>query len=98
MTRYNLASMPYAQAEVFCHKGNHTLVSYETAAASITKEGLLIVSCLCSQTTRRHVKAFLHDLTFDKVGYQTAKAIHKSHEALNLHTGEVVPIPKGFEY
>lgn len=84
-----LSKMPYAQAGVVIHdNGQIDLMSYDTLAASIDKDGYLTVDCLCSVTTRKHVSAFLSEYA-PNVGYYTAKQLHFSGDAMNIHTGEI---------
>lgn len=84
-----LSVMPYAQAGVVIHdNGQIDLMSYDTLAASIDKDGYLTVDCLCSVTTRKHVSAFLNEYA-PSIGYDTAKKLLKSGDAVNIYTGEI---------
>ena len=83
-----LAKMPYAQAHVELIDGNVYFFYYNTLAATIV-DGWLSVFCLCSQTTRKHVSAFVRE--WANTEYSTAKLIHKDKMSFNIETGEVVP-------
>ena len=83
-----LSKMPYAQAHIELIEGNVYFFSYNTLAAAIV-DGWLSVFCLCSQTTRKHVGAFVREWAGTE--YSTAKTIHKDKLSYNIETGEVVP-------
>lgn len=84
-----LESMPYAQAHVEIHDGNVFLFSYNTLAASLTFDGWVSVYCLCSQTTRRHVGAFLRE--YAALDYATGKQLYSDNMRYNICTGEIEP-------
>lgn len=91
-----LAYMPYAQARVYItSNGTQILQSYNTLVASCTPDGFLYVRGLYSQTTRRHISAFVREFG---ICYQCAKDIAQMNEtskenvAMNIYTGELVDI------
>lgn len=88
MTKKKLASMPYAQAQV---EITDTIVlrSYRTAVIIVDSEGWLSCTGTYSQTTRKHIGAFMKEYNFGD--YQTAKMLYNEGLKLNVYTGEVVP-------
>jgi hypothetical protein len=86
-----LSAMPYAQAKVYCFvDGATTLISYATPVAHIDTEGWLEVYGLYSQTTRKHIGAFVKE--YAGLTYQTAKQLYTDGYKMNIHTGEVVEV------
>lgn len=87
-TTKTLKKMPYAQAKVRIYDdGTVELISYATVVCIIKNE---IVYCTgtYSQTTRKHISAFMGEYTpFD---YQTAKHIAGTDMGISCITGEVV--------
>lgn len=82
-----LKSMPFAQAAIVTdEQGNICLVSYVTPVVSVV-DGWLKVNGLYSQTTRKHIGAFMRELGFD---YYTAKQLYNDDMKMNIYTGEVV--------
>ena len=87
-----LSAMPYAQAHIeITEEGHIALFSYLTLVATIDKNGWLQVYGLHSQTTRRHISAFVAEYTPD-CDYNIAKFIYQNDMVLNIHTGEVVEL------
>lgn len=96
-----LKVMPHAQATVEdMPDGSHVLTSYQTKAATITRDGWLTVHCWCSPTTRRHVAAFMDEYIHgissraeqsraNTGSYQTAKALYEGNMRMHVTTGEV---------
>ena len=82
-----LDRLPYAQAGVNVNGKSVILVSYNTVAADIEK-GFLTVSCLCSNTTRRHVSAFLKEYA-PRLSYYDAKRAFLAGKPINIETGEL---------
>lgn len=80
--------MPYAQAKVRVYDdGRVELISYETVVCIIKNE---IVYCTgtYSQTTRKHISAFMSEYTpFD---CHTAKRIAGTDMGVSCITGEIV--------
>lgn len=94
-----LKHMPYAQAGIINHVDaydghrftgripGHTLISYDTIAATLTASGTLTISCLCSVSTRKHVSAFLREYC-PGITYQDAKAAYSGNYSININTGD----------
>ena len=101
-----LKTMPSAQAGIIDHiddidaNGRYykrpgiTLISYETPAATLSYDGILTISCLCSATTRRHVSAFLREYC-PGITYQDAKAAHAGGYSIDITTGDHIDITTG---
>ena len=86
-----LSAMPYAQAHVEITEDGHiALFSYVTLVATIDKDGWLQVYGLHSQTTRRHISAFMKEYT--PCDYNVAKFIYQNDMIINIHTGEVIEL------
>ena len=91
MTIKKLKKMPYAQAHVEIHNDKSTyLFSYVTLVAAIDKDGWLTVYGLHSQTTRKHISAFMSEYT--GLDYYTAKKCYTDGYRINIHTGEIEEI------
>lgn len=86
-----LERMPYAQAKVIVGEKLKTLVSYQTAVATITSEGWLTVNGLYSMTTRRHISAFVKEYAPAITSFETIKFLARTGMKMNIHTGEVLP-------
>ena len=84
-----LEKMPYAQAHVEINENGAFLFSYNTLAAAVSADGWLSVYCLCSQTTRRHVGAFLRE--YAALNYATGKQLYNDNMRYNICTGEIEP-------
>ena len=94
-----LAAMPTAQAGILDHvdainargryekRAGMTLMSYATPAATLTADGILTVSCLCSASTRRHVSAFLREFA-PAISYQDAKAAYNGGYSIDIENGD----------
>ena len=94
MTIKKLSKMPYAQAHVeIDNDGNIHLFSYVTLVCTIDKDGWLTCTGTYSQTTRKHIGAFMREYVTYPNGnsgtYQDAKAAYEGDYRLNLHTGEI---------
>jgi hypothetical protein len=86
-----LNAMPYAQAHIEIDEcGNSYLFSYTTLVAQI-EEGWLTVFGLYSQTTRRHIGAYMAEMT-GYLNYYNAKEAYEGNYKLNVETGEVVEL------
>ena len=84
-----LSAMPYAQAHVrIGDDGAVYLISYTTLVAEIDAEGWLRVYGLYSQTTRRHIGAFVRE--YADCDYSLAKLIYEDDMVYNILTGEVL--------
>lgn len=88
MTKTNLKSMPYAQATVIIID-EIVLRSYQTDVIIVTADGWLSCTGTYSQTTRKHIGAFVREYNFGT--YQTAKTLYEEGLKMNVYTGEVVP-------
>lgn len=92
-----LSAMPYAQAHVeIDNAGNIYLFSYVTLTCTITNDGWLTCTGTYSQTTRKHIGAFMREyVTYpnDTHGtYHEAKACFECNYRFNIYTGEVEDI------
>lgn len=88
-----LAYMPYAQAHVEIDEhGNIYLFSYVTLVCAI-EDGWLSCTGTYSQTTRKHIGAFMREYVTwpngDRGDYYTAKHCYEGNYKLNLETGEI---------
>lgn len=82
-----LKEMPYAQACVISLDDGQTILrSYRTTVVYIDADGWLEVLGLYSQTTRRHIGAFMREYGLD---YALARTLHEDGMRYNIHTGEV---------
>ena len=89
-----LSRMPYAQAHVEIDEdGNIYLFSYCTLVIELTHDGQLTCTGTYSQTTRKHIGAFMHEYVTwpngDSSDYYTAKHAYENGYRLNIETGEV---------
>ena len=89
-----LSRMPYAQAHVeIDDAGNIYLFSYVTLVCVITCDGWLPCTRTYSQTTRKHIGAFMHEYVTWPNGepgdYYTAKRCYENAYKLNIFTGEI---------
>jgi hypothetical protein len=94
MTIKKLSRMPYAQAHVeIDENGNIHLFSYVTLVCTITKDGWLTCTGTYSQTTRKHIGAFMREYVEYPNGergtYQEAKRCYEEGYRFNIETGEV---------
>ena len=89
MQTRKLERMPYAQAHVNidCY-GAITLVSYKTEVINIDPQGWLTCSGTYSQTTRKHISAFMREYA-PNFSYYTAKEAYMNNFTINIYTGEV---------
>ena len=87
-----LTRMPTAKAGV---NGNLTtgivLMSYGTPVIAIDPDGWLTCTGTYSQTTRKHISAFMREYAphFD---YYDAKACYEKYQKLNIYTGKIVAL------
>lgn len=94
MTIKKLSRMPYAQAHVeIDDEGNTYLFSYVTMVVEITADGWLTCTGTYSQTTRRHIGAFMREYVEwpngERGDYFTAKNAYLGNYRYNVNTGEV---------
>jgi hypothetical protein len=86
-----LEKMPYAQAKVRLLSGfyHNELISYETIVAAV-RDGWLYIYGLYSQTTRRHISAYVKE--YANISYPLARELYEKKMKYNIYTGEVAPI------
>lgn len=84
-----LKLMPYAKAFTLTDGKTIQLWSYKTCVALIDAQGWLYIYGLYSQTTKRHIGAFMREFT--RGDYHTAKDLFQHNERMNIHTGEILP-------
>lgn len=90
MTKRPLKFMPYAQATVIISEKNDiTLRSYKTDVIIIS-DGWMSCTGTYSQTTRRHISAFMKEYYLGD--YFLAKFLYQEKIKINIYTGEVLPI------
>ena len=94
MTIKKLSTMPYAQAHVEIDNDNNIhLFSYITLVCTITEDGWLTCTGTYSQTTRRHIGAFMREYVEfpngERGDYYTAKHCYEGNYRFNIYTGEV---------
>ena len=78
-----LKAMPYAQAHTEQYdNGDIALVSYVTVVATLSNDGWLNVYGLYSNTTRRHISAFMKEYT--GLDYYTAKQCYTDKHQINI--------------
>lgn len=84
-----LDRMPYAQAGIIRdNDGNVYLKSYETIVIKIDRDGWMEVTGLYSATTRKHIGAFMNEITNGRLGYYFAKQCYTDGVTMNIYTGE----------
>lgn len=98
MTIRKLSAMPYAQAHVEIDRdGNIFLISYVTLVCCIDNEGWLSCTGTYSNTTRRHIGAFMREYVKFPNGepgnYYMAKDCFVNNYEFNINTGEVKDLP-----
>ena len=91
MTINKLTRMPYAQAHVEIGE-NTVLVSYTTVVCIIDPNGWLKCTGTYSQTTRKHITAFIREYA-PNLSYYDAKYCYEHSCEMNIHTREVREIP-----
>lgn len=90
-----LTNMPYAQAKVVIDENNAiTLISYTTTVVVIDPQGWLTCSGTYSQTTRKHISAFMKEYG-NGADYYTAKRCYEDGVTYNIYTGEIVSLADG---
>jgi hypothetical protein len=89
MTKKSLKSMPYAQATVISTKNSIVLRSYQTDVVIIS-DGWMTCTGTYSQTTRKHISAFMREYNFGD--YFLAKKLYTENLKINIYTGEILPI------
>jgi hypothetical protein len=89
MKKSTLKSMPYAQATVISTKDSVILRSYSTDVVIISN-GWMTCTGTYSQTTRKHISAFMREYNFGD--YFLAKKLYTDNLKMNIYTGEILPI------
>lgn len=85
-----LEKMPYAQARVEINDNKIQLISYTTLVAEIVDD-VLTVYGLYSQTTRKHISAFMQEFA-SPLNYYIAKQCYTDNIKINIVTGEIFPL------
>lgn len=94
MTKKKLKYCPYGQAySVIDENGAISLVSYSTTVIVIDPMGWLTCSGTYSQTTRKHIGAFMKEYT--TFTYYTAKDAFLNNYTINIYTGEIKLLGEG---
>ena len=86
-----LSAMPTAKAGVDICPGGTRLISYSTVIINITPDGWLTCTGTYSQTTRKHITAFIREYA-PRLSYYDAKHAYEDHHKININTGEIVPL------
>ena len=87
-TTKTLKKMPYAQAKVRIYdNGTIEMISYATVVC-IIKNNIVYCTGTYSQTTRKHISAFMSEYT--PFNYYTVKAIAGTDMGVSCITGEIV--------
>lgn len=89
MTKTSLKSMPYAQATIISTENTLILRSYQTDVIIIS-DGWMTCTGTYSQTTRKHISAFMKQFNFGD--YFLAKKLYTDNLKMNIYTGEILPI------
>lgn len=89
MTKTSLKTMPYAQATIIATENTLILRSYQTDVIIIS-DGWMTCTGTYSQTTRKHISAFMREHNFGD--YFLAKKLYTDNLKMNIYTGEILPI------
>ena len=89
MTKTSLKTMPYAQATIISTENTLILRSYQTDVIIIS-DGWMTCTGTYSQTTRKHISAFMKQFNFGD--YFLAKKLYTDNLKMNVYTGEILPI------
>lgn len=89
MTKTSLKTMPYAQATIISTEDTLILRSYQTDVIIIS-DGWMTCTGTYSQTTRKHISAFMKEFNFGD--YFLAKKLYTDNLKMNIYTGEILPI------
>ena len=84
-----LKAMPYAQATVKRFPNHVVLTSYTTDVAEIVG-GVLKVYGLYSQTTRKHISAFVKE--YCRINYEVAKHCYTNNLGYDLITKKYIAL------
>ena len=84
-----LKFMPYASAKVKMYDKKIILQSYATDVIIIDENGFMRCTGTYSQTTRKHISAFIKEFA-PQLNHYTAKMCYLANQAININTGEVI--------
>lgn len=87
----NLAFCPSGSCGVVFNENGINLISYTTLICTIDKENFLTCTGTYSTTTRKHINAFLKEYA-PKLSYFNAKYCYENNVAMNIETGEIIPM------
>lgn len=87
-----LTDHPYANARVMISHDATAFISYSTTVIVIDNDGWMNVNGLYSMTTRKQIGWFLKEYA-PYITYQMAKRCYEDDMIINIHTGEVRPLP-----
>ncbi len=90
MTKRPLKNMPYAQATVMISEKNDIILRSYSTDVVIISDGWMTCTGTYSQTTRKHISAFMKEFNFGD--YFLAKLLYTNKEKMNIYTGEILPI------
>ena len=92
MTIKKLTDHRYSQCHVeIAPDGGVSFFSYVTLVCHIDAEGWLECTGTYSQTTRKQIGWFLKEYA-PAMNYQMVKQAYQDEMAININTGEVVPL------
>lgn len=86
-----LKFMPYASAIVKKYDGQIILQSYATDVIIIDRDNYLTCTGTYSQTTRKHIGAFLKEFA-PLLNYYDAKACYEENKMINIYTKDEVVV------
>lgn len=90
MTKRPLKFMPNAQATIIISEKNDLILRSYSTDVIIISDGWMRCTGTYSQTTRRHISAFMKE--FNLGDYFLAKLLYTNREKMNIYTGEILPI------
>ena len=82
---------PYGSCGVIFNDYGVHLISYTTLVCSISPEGFLSCSGTYSNTTRKHIGAFLKEYA-PMLNYYNAKHCYENNCMINIYSGEIVEL------
>lgn len=84
----NLAFCPYGSCGIVKNSNGINLISYTTVVCTIDNMGFLTCTGTYSNTTRKHINAFLKEYA-PRLSYYDAKKAYEDRYAINIFTGEI---------
>ena len=84
----NLAFCPSGSCGIVKNSNGINLVSYTTVVCTIDNMGFLTCTCTYSNTTRKHIGAFLKEYA-PRLSYYDVKKAYENRYAINIFTGEI---------